>query len=478
MKKQIYYILFFSIIITSCNDWLKVDPQGEFEKDKMFQTQDGFEGVLIGLYTKLNSNSLYNGNLTFEYIEYIAQQWSKRKKSYDLSNDVALIFYKYNYNAFVKGQTKEIYIGLHNVIANANTIISSIDKANKKNIFEKDIYELIKGEALAVRAFCYFDILRLFGPIPTKGEDTEMNMSYDKELTHLFRPGVDYEQFCKFILDDLNAAEKLLEEVDPMKTGESVEETSFKLNRKFRMNYYAVLGLKARFYLWTQDKNNAYKYAKKIIDSNKFRLGNSRSINEYKYTFPSEHIIALPILDIEKNFKGLFCDAQNKDEVGTLFVDERNINRLYLSADIRKNLWEFVKENKRTNVYALRKYKSQNAIPLMRLSEMYLILAECAPNLVKANDWFFKFVKTRGFNTVLDEANKSKEIIKEYKREFYAEGQLFYTYKRLNVNLKDIIDIRITSYSNPYIGVSNKYAYVIPLPDREVMAGYKNPVTK
>ncbi len=34
-----------------------------------------------------------------------------------------------------------------------------------------DMHDLIKGEALAMRAFCHLDILRLFGPIP--GEQTK-----------------------------------------------------------------------------------------------------------------------------------------------------------------------------------------------------------------------------------------------------------------------------------------------------------------
>jgi hypothetical protein len=367
---------------------------------------------------------------------------------------------------------------MYNVIANANTILSAIDEAKKKNIFDNGIYELIKGEALAVRAFCYFDILRLFGPIP--GGDTKMNMPYDKKLTHKIKQGVSYEQFLEFILADLDEAEKLLEKTDPIKTGEFVEKTSFKTNRKFRMNYYTVLGLKARVYLWKQDKDKAYEYAKKIIDSNKFKLGNTTDILiQHDYTFSSEHLTALPVWNAETNFNGFFRDEKDSQKSGKLYVDKNIIDtKVYSAGDARKKLWKLAKlENE--DVYALLKYEHQKAIPLMRLSEMYLILTECAETLNESNNWYLKFAKTRGFhNTTLNESNKLKEIIKEYKKEFYAEGQLFYTYKRLNTDLKDVIGIRITYNNNPYYNITNKQAYVIPLPEKEIMVGYKNPVTE
>ena len=42
--------------------------------------------------------------------------------------------------------------------------------------------------------------------------------------------------------------------------------------RQNRLNYWAVLALKARFYLWIQDKSQAAEYAGRVIANKDFRL--------------------------------------------------------------------------------------------------------------------------------------------------------------------------------------------------------------
>lgn len=42
--------------------------------------------------------------------------------------------------------------------------------------------------------------------------------------------------------------------------------------RQNRLNYWAVLALKARFYLWIQDKKQAAEYAGRVIANKDFRL--------------------------------------------------------------------------------------------------------------------------------------------------------------------------------------------------------------
>ena len=68
-------------------------------------------------------------------------------------------------------------------------------------------------------------------------------------------------------------------------------------------------------------------------------------------------------------------------------------------------------------------------IPMLRMSEMYLIAVETTPSLSEANALD---------KDVFDGLNdRSGELMAEYRREFFAEGQLFYTYKRNQV--KDIL---------------------------------------
>lgn len=73
-------------------------------------------------------------------------------------------------------------------------------------------------------------------------------------------------------------------------------------------------------------------------------------------------------------------------------------------------------------------------IPLLRMSEVYLIAMETSSDLDEINEWYHDYMLAH--SVVLNEAGFSSlsevsgEMVNEYRREFYGEGQMFYTYKR------------------------------------------------
>jgi hypothetical protein len=62
---------------------------------------------------------------------------------------------------------------------------------------------------------------------------------------------------------------------------------------------------------------------------------------------------------------------------------------------------------------------------------MYYIAAECS-NPTTGTELLTVVRRNRGIGTVISEDNISTEILKEYRKEFWAEGQLFFYYKRSN----------------------------------------------
>ena len=73
-------------------------------------------------------------------------------------------------------------------------------------------------------------------------------------------------------------------------------------------------------------------------------------------------------------------------------------------------------------------------IPLIRLSEMYLIVMETA-ELTEANKLYKSYMAEKNALITTDMAREelNAEILNEYRREFWGEGQMFYAYKRLGV---------------------------------------------
>ena len=79
-------------------------------------------------------------------------------------------------------------------------------------------------------------------------------------------------------------------------------------------------------------------------------------------------------------------------------------------------------------------------IPMLRMSEVYLIAMETETDLSVANTLYAEYMRSCAVvNSMLFDSldDLKNEIINEYRREFFGEGQMFYVYKRNN--MKEIL---------------------------------------
>ncbi|HAM85698.1 MAG TPA: hypothetical protein DCP35_17470, partial [Butyricimonas sp.] len=367
--------------ITACNDWLEVAPQAEKEEAEMFEKEVGFRNVLIGAYIRMKSNNLYGEDLTYGSIEMLAQHWTN-------TDDLGKYLKAYNYEqSVVETKINSFYGNLYKVIADVNGLLNNIDA--RKEMFEGNNFEIIKGEALAIRAFCHFDVLRLFGPIPTNLPEGTI-LPYVTTVSIVPNRLVSYNDFTTKLLADLDEAERCLEGNDPILTAsikelstlEVAQDDNFLCDRQMRMNYYAVCALKARVQLWLGNKNEALKYAQKVIDAKDpngnvmFRLGSATDCANGDLIFSSEHIFNLNVYNLS-DFK---ISAAN-----TFYTNSTALKYFWASetTDIRRGkMWKEVYDNYWwTYYYYMTKYTqatnmpvwAKNSIPLFRLAEMYLI---------------------------------------------------------------------------------------------------------
>ena len=451
--------------ITACNDWLEVAPQAEKEEAEMFEKEVGFRNVLIGAYIRMKSNNLYGEDLTYGSIEMLAQHWTN-------TDDLGKYLKAYNYEqSVVETKINSFYGNLYKVIADVNGLLNNIDA--RKEMFEGNNFEIIKGEALAIRAFCHFDVLRLFGPIPTNLPEGTI-LPYVTTVSIVPNRLVSYNDFTTKLLADLDEAERCLEANDPILTAsikelstlEVAQDDNFLCDRQMRMNYYAVCALKARVQLWLGNKNEALKYAQKVIDAKDpngnvmFRLGSATDCANGDLIFSSEHIFNLNVYNLS-DFK---ISAAN-----TFYTNSTALKYFWASetTDIRRGkMWKEVYDNYWwTYYYYMTKYTqatnmpvwAKNSIPLFRLAEMYLIAMECG-SIQNANDLYKEVCIARDITPVTFGSTEelSETLILEYNREFYGEGQAFYAYKRLG---------RSKIFGTSTVG--SALIYVLPLPKAE-----------
>ncbi|MBQ4446135.1 MAG: RagB/SusD family nutrient uptake outer membrane protein, partial [Prevotella sp.] len=161
LLKTVLFTLSFSLL-TSCNDWLDVEPTTEMDREDLFSNEAGFADAMSGIYTILNSDALYGKDMTWYLLEmmgggaYAGSGLNSYIMQYYFHPNTPYSYFKNYQNNYIDPIWKNAY----NAIANINSILECIDE--KKNVFVGDDYSIIKGEALGLRAFLHFDLMRLY----------------------------------------------------------------------------------------------------------------------------------------------------------------------------------------------------------------------------------------------------------------------------------------------------------------------------
>lgn len=483
MKEKFKYIVAMVLVACmGCSDWLDVKPRTEMREDEVFQTEDGFKQALIGAYIQMASSDLYGKNMTMYFPEILAQNF--KTLSYQRNTEYYIEHWDFestNVESLIDGIWKAYY----KVIVHLNNILGHIDEA--KDIFSYGNYELVKGEALGLRAFLHLDLLRMFGPIPNEAASGKLAIPYAEEMSkdpNLFQT-LAYAEVCEKIIRDLDAAEELLKH-DPLVEGNNYDLNDWYQNegeptddwqyfRQQRFNYYAVKGTKARYYHWIGDETNAVKYAKEVIDSEKFRLANENDYNGVNYDYEnslvmlSEHLFGLNVPDLQDIVQPLFKDEE--PALSIEYSDDIALAYENSTSDIRNKpnrYWQTVNMGWDTYNYFL-KYTgnddvaASDCVPLLRLAEMYFILIEDSA-IGTVNEYWRSFILARGLSENLEGTLTSEEAIrdrmeKEYRKEFMGEGQMFYFYKKH----------AYTAYSWPENFTVPQPDYEIPRPESQTI---------
>ena len=240
MKYIVILLLFISF---GCSDWLDVKPSDRVAEEMAFSTVAGFRQALNGIYVEMNNESLYGASLTCEMVEILAQRYDVNQE-----NTAAYAFSQYDYtSASVEAKLQSTWGTAYNLIANANLLIKNCEE--HREVLSDEYHDIIKGEALGLRAMLHFDLFRLFGPVYATDSTMEA-IPYYEEFSLEVAPSLNGELFMDNVISDLRAAESLLANDPIIMNGVRGDiSDDFLSNRNFRLNYYAVQALLSRAYI-------------------------------------------------------------------------------------------------------------------------------------------------------------------------------------------------------------------------------------
>jgi len=460
-----------------CSKWLDVQPYDKISEEELLSSDEGFRKLLNGIYIELNSDALYGSTLGVEMVEVLGGAYEIGDVSSVWGNYVDLKNYDFNTD-YWRDRLDGCWNKAYSLILNCNKLLKNIE--GRQSLFSGYEYDIIRGEALALRALLHFDMLRLFGPVYSLNPEATAIPYYTAEQVTP-EPLLPAREVVGRVRADLNEARSLLLH-DPVLTEGTLMssdpggDNSLRY-RALRLNYYAVTALLARVELYAGQKSEALKCASEVIrasDSGIFPfvdrslvVGNPEDPDRI---FSSEVLFALSHTNRNNLFVNYFSPAR------TTFVFKMEndlIERVIYGGgsttggyqdDYRNRVgWSTSGANRYFYKYAdmAQPGRIENTmIPMLRLGEMFLIAAECvSDDLASGTSYVNALRSKRGISSRIE--TLTPELLKyEYIRELYGEGQLFFLYKRLfSKVIRSATDSRNPEPSNNL--------FVIPLPDSE-----------
>ena len=153
--KKIFNILGVAALLafTSCQDWLDMPSESKADSSSVFETVSRAEMAVVGAYSYLHTQEL-NYQLLMGTDESSSTEANSK---YYMSN--------YDYTN-VTGLVSKTYTNMYKAIEYENVCIKNIPNMSASSEADKKKLDALLGEALAVRAYAYWNIVRFYGDVP------------------------------------------------------------------------------------------------------------------------------------------------------------------------------------------------------------------------------------------------------------------------------------------------------------------------
>ncbi len=361
MKKTTYKIIlttFIALSITSCKDILNLEPAQNLSNEVALDSDEGVKQALIGAYDNFSQVSLAGGEMLRNAELLGGANEILWVGTYTAPREI------FNRDILVNnGDVNGLWTDAYECINSCNNVLNALD------VVLLEDQPRVEGEALALRAWCHFELTRMFGKqydAGTAATDLGVPLILIPTLTNSDNTDVvrnTVEECYTQIITDLMLAESLL----PEKNDEYI-------------NKYTAAALLARVYLQKEDYPGARDAADRVIASNEFNLNENYADCFNQDNNTDEDIFATQISELDGTnamntyFSTNANGGRSDIEIETVHLD------LYDPADIRKTLFYEV-----GGITYTGKFNNEfGNLSLIRIAEMYLIRAECNSRLGSA----------------------------------------------------------------------------------------------
>lgn len=346
--KKIYIIILAVFTVASC-DILEPQPLTSLDANAALVDGASANAILLGAYSRMQNINYYG----LEYIlnnDLIADN-ARFQGFFDAQREI-----DQRAVPFTNNWVTQAWPNIYMVINITNLLIAKVPNLEDPTFNNRN---RVLGEAYAIRALAYFDLLRVYGEFFNEGSAFGLPLILEPIENNDFNliPEINRSSVAETyaqIISDLNNGIERLEG----------------FNDRGRLNFWAALSWRARINLYRENYTDAFDDANKVITEGPFSL--LQMVSEiYEATEPTSE----SIFEVEYN-------DQDQSNFNSYIVrrDEYNVDpslrEAFEEGDDRAELFTFSRNSYRSAKYP--DATNSNNVKVFRLAEIHFIRSESA----------------------------------------------------------------------------------------------------
>jgi len=452
-KIKYFIIVFLALgILAGCSeDFLETKPATSVSKTDVYDTPETARAVLVAIYREwrqfhsMNQSGLHCLALVADCMGpdfWVIRSWYSSEISYSAYTMTS---------GTVRYPWEMMYQSINNIndlLANLGDVVGSQAEIDK-----------VKGEALAMRGFCYFELIRRYQHTYGIAASQPGIPIYTEPTTAetVGNPRSPVSDVYSQILSDLNQAKGLI---------------SSDRDHKGYFNIDVVNAILARVYLTMEDWDNAISHAQTArqdypLMSAEDWQGGFNDVNNDEWIWGQNNNAE------EHPDWGSATNTLDPDDSEYSITTATSLMNSYSATDVRGQLIITGTDGNHWNYkHAMAVPRYSGDYPLIRSAEMYLIEAEA---MVKSSSYTdsdaqdaLYMVQLRADPAAVKSTNTGQdlidEILLEKRKEFWGEGIMFFDMLRNELPL-------VRDDDHPFILSipANSWEFIFQIPESEFL---------
>lgn len=425
-------ILFMIGFVLSCSEsFLELTPQQSVSDLEALENLEDLNSSITGVYDEISGSNYYG-----RYMLMIPDVMADDVKQNSQANRI--VPYAEHIVEKSDPDAASLWTGMYRAINATNNIINSDVAVAATAVADKDH---IIGEAYALRAQIYFDMVRMFA----------QHYTYTSDASHLGVPLIlNFDPINK---PERNTVKAVYDQViSDMTMAISLMKSNSRSGNSNTLSSASTKALLSRVYLYKEDWPNAETLATEVLGSGFSLVPNNNYFSLWTTDNSSESIFEISMTEADNVGGNGIAGLYSRNGYGD-YLPSNDVVSLYDPADTR--LSTFKEDSSLAGEFApfrVDKYPDFNGfdnVKVIRLAEIYLIRAEARAEMgtnIQGAQQDLDMVHQRALpsapNTSVTGEALKEAIFLERRLELCFEGQRLWDLMR---NKMDVVRIQCTA---------------------------------